>query len=181
MVREHLSAFMGIRQTLRLPVLAPTHLPSPCTCVLTFTKTQNEGFQPKRVWNTRWCCWLVFPLDKVPWPPTWPTIRVRGTSTVLPTHAEKTSCRPVRNELCGGKQFWKCQPKTEGSASNVRPTEDAVCACLWRNTKLSFAIRPSRRLFPSLAFTGEKWRLLITARSPSFDMSELKAHCSELN
>ena len=172
---------MGLRQTLRLPVPAPTHLPSPCTCVLTFTKTQNEGFQPKRVRNTRWCSWLVYPLDIVPWPPTWPTIRVRGTSTVLQTHVETTSCRPVRNELFGGKRFWKCQPKTEGSASNVRPTEDAVCACHWRNTKLSFAIRPSRRLFPSLAFTGEKWRLLITARSPSFKMSELKAHCSELN
>ena len=108
---------------------------------------------------------------------TWPTIRVCGTSTVLQTHAETTSCRPVRNELCGGKQFWKRQPKKEGSASNVRPTEDAVRACLWRNTKLSFAIRLSRRLF-RLAFTGDEWRLLFSAKCPKQPL--LESHCSKL-
>ena len=83
-----------------------------------------------------------------------------------------------RKPLFGGKQFWRLLERM--AREFVKQVKDRGGVFLWRNTRLSFVIRGTRPR--RLAFTGEKWKHLTTAKlTVSRNKHDLKRFFSDLD
>ena len=83
-----------------------------------------------------------------------------------------------RKTLFGGKQFWRLLERM--AREFVKQVKDKGGVFLWRNTRLSFVIRGTRPR--RLAFTGEKWKHLTTAKlTVSRNKHDLRRFFSDLD